>query len=381
MRALLMLACTGAPEELPSEHLAEAPPEAGEGGHQLIPPHDPFRENHKGGFEPNAQWYGEPGWNEVRMRVAGHLSVIYRDRARLEAAGGDPEAAAALYDEVHAHLSALPEADGVAGDIRTLLVDAAKRDAARMRGEPYTLQPVEDIDLSSFEDFDDRHRLRVELWSAYLQSVDPAAFNDPWGYWPMDVDAPAEFRWEDMGRLPTGDTLIDTAGEPGPVAIGKLQKLDASDLEHQAWLKAAADRLNGTEDVVGMVRELVRELDRHPYGSRYYNIKALRNEGVRVLARRGRYDQALALLQDSRPLKAHDWACPNREGILLAVEGRLLALSGSGEAEARLKEAAEVSLAFLDDVNRAEQTPSAPHTPGKAPPTRPPEHPPPPPRR
>ena len=382
MRALLiLLACSGdLPDEGPA--LEEQAPEM-EGGHQLIPPNDPHREGHPGGFEPNAQWYGEPGWAEVRMRVAGHLSTAGRDRARLAAQAGDLERAAELYDTLHGQLSAIPTAEGISEDILELLVEAAARDARRMRGEAFTLAPVEHIDLAAYADFDDRHELRVTLWSSYLASVDPVQFSEPWGYWPTDLEAGALFSWQGLGMLPTGDSLIDVAGEPGPTAIGKLAVMDLSDPTHQAWLKAAESRLNEADDdqVLAIVRELVTELDRSRNGSRYYNIKSLRNGGVRVLARRGRYDDALALLSDNRPLHDHDWACPNRDGILLAIEGRLQARAGKPQADATLEKAVAASLSFLDDVTRAEQTPSAPRNPGKGPPGAPPPNPPPPPRR
>ncbi len=371
MRALILLwlACTCAdPEALRTE------PEPGGGAHQVIPPNDPHREGHPGGFVPNPGWYGEPGWAEVRMRVAGHLSTAGRDRARLAAISGERERAAALYEELRDQLSAIPRAEGAAGEILDLLVEAADRDARRMRGEDIPRQAVPDVDLDSFEDFDARHELRVSLWSGYLASLDPAAFDEPWGYWPVDLGAESVFTVDGVGALPTGDSLIDVAGEPGPRAIGKLAVMGLDDPAHQGWLEGAVQRLNaaGDEQVVQEIRALVSELEQRPYGSRYYNIKQLRNEGVRVLARRGRYDLAVTLLRDNTPLHDHDWACPNREGILLAIEGRLLALAGDSGAEEKLTEAVQASLTFLDAVARAEETPSAPHTPGTAPRNAPP---------
>ena len=349
-------------------------PELGEGAAPVIPPNDPHREGHAGGFVPNAGWYGEPGWAEVRMRVAGHLSTAGRDRARLAARSGDRERAAVLYDELHRDLSAIPQGDGVAKEVMGLLVQAAERDARRMRGEDIPREPVPEVDLDAFEDFDARHELRVTLWRQYLASLDPADFDEPWGYWPVDVGAEGVFTREGIGALPTGDTLIDLGGEPGPRAIGQLAVLGLEDPSHQAWLSGALVRLNASKDeeLPGEVRELIEELQRKPYGSRYYNIKQLRNEGVRVLARRGRYDLALSLLRDNFPLHDHDWACPNREGILLGLEGRLMALAGDPGADAKLEQAVKAARSFLDEVSRAPETPSGPHTPGTGPQTRPP---------
>ena len=91
-----------------------------------------------------------------------------------------------------------------------------------------------------------------------------------------------------------------------------------------------------------------------------------------MLARRGRYDLALSLVRDNFPLHDHDWACPNREGILLGLEGRLMALAGDPGADAKLEQAVKAARAFLDEVARAPGTPSAPHSPGTAPQTNPP---------
>ena len=41
---------------------------------------------------------------------------------------------------------------------------------------------------------------------------------------------------EQLYRLPIRDSIIDVGGQPGPMGIGTLMKLDVSDTEHNAWL-------------------------------------------------------------------------------------------------------------------------------------------------
>ena len=49
---------------------------------------------------------------------------------------------------------------------------------------------------------------------------------------------------EQLGRLPTGDSIIDVGGQPGPMGIGTLMKLDVSDAEHNTWLISYGTRLS-----------------------------------------------------------------------------------------------------------------------------------------
>ena len=49
---------------------------------------------------------------------------------------------------------------------------------------------------------------------------------------------------EQLGRLPTGDSIIDVGGQPGPMGIGTLMKLDVSDTDHNTWLTSYASRLS-----------------------------------------------------------------------------------------------------------------------------------------
>jgi hypothetical protein len=59
------------------------------------------------------------------------------------------------------------------------------------------------------------------------------------------------------------------------------------------------------------------------HGSRFYSIKALRNAGVRQLARAGRLDLARQLWADTLPLHNQDWAAPNRAGVVSLIAARL----------------------------------------------------------
>jgi hypothetical protein len=256
--------------------------------------------------------------------------------------------------------------------------------------------PPADLDLDDFADFDARHRLRVRLLTAYIDAVDPVGYSEPWGYWDGAVlqdtaESVAKageilsgqdwwkaglrgppYTWAskiskkkhkplfsliDLGGMPTGDSLIDVAGEPGPKSIGKLERLGMNDAVHVAWLHEYVRALN--EDLEGDVAAVVEDIDTmvsaldiYTHGSRYYNIKQVRNAGVRQLARAGRPDLALRVLRGHRPLHHQDWACPNRAGILLAIEGRLLAVSEAKEAPKVLRQAADAATAFLADVDR-----------------------------
>ena len=78
---------------------------------------------------------------------------------------------------------------------------------------------------------------------------------------------------------------------------------------------------------------------------------SLRNEGVRVLAAHGHYDLARQVLAMNFPLHHQDWECPNREGILIALDARLAALDGAENTDALLKKARQASDAFLAQVD------------------------------
>ena len=65
--------------------------------HPPIPADSPAWRHDPGGFVPDVRFYGERDWDGVRMRVAGHIAVIERDRARLHAQKGQYEIAANVY--------------------------------------------------------------------------------------------------------------------------------------------------------------------------------------------------------------------------------------------------------------------------------------------
>jgi hypothetical protein len=342
------------------------------------------------------------------------------------------------------------ETSQVAGEINGILIAAAKRDAAlllalsngqapevsgqgisaararylglaiRVDGgiETSQLQPEidslsqelqvlsvarEDLGISGFKDFNDRHQLRIRLFEAAFDAADPLGLNERWGYWeaveqqrqvsvlrtalsalgqaspPGLENTPAlwwpsklaeslrsddqlpEFTVNGLGWLPTGDSLIDVGSEPGPMAIGTLEKLGLSDPEHAAFLADRAVALNAAlttdpKTVRPLVVAMTERFDAMGHGSRYYNIKQVRSEAIRQLALAEEPGLALEILGDIRPLHNQDWACPNREGILLALEGRLLAESGRvDEAVARLDAAIDAAMAFLVDVDAAEK--------------------------
>jgi len=220
----------------------------------------------------------------------------------------------------------------------------------------------------------------------YLSAADPVHPDTAWGYFdreayramltqrqavtqgrcpdwicPQPSDA-IGFTVEGLGGMPTGDTLIDVGGEPGPKAIGRLEKLSLEDPKHRQWVEDTVYVLNARlrespGAMVSLIKSRVDQLNSFKHGSRYYNIKQLRNEGVRVLARSGHYDLARQILAMNFPLHHQDWECPNREGILVALDGRLAALQGDSLASSRLAEARAISDAFLKQVDTADQKP------------------------
>lgn len=313
--------------------------------------------------------------------------------------------------------TALPEAQPGLYGLRLRYIELARQAASGQdvaqhaqalaeQLQPHTQAPS-GLEIDAFENFDARHELRVRLFQAALASQDPLHLDEPWGYWtaaesalqgqalfnaasalaggdamagdPMhwpdqavdELRTPLGFTAEGLGWLPTGDSLIDVGAQPGPKAIGTLQKWGLDDAEHRARLEQAASSLNAESDpdkVLAQLRILAFELDEAPHGSRFYNVKQVRNEGLRVLASQGHHSQALALLSDNFPLHHQDWACPNREGILRILQARLEHLSGAVSSW----DAAMISTAlFLDQSERAQggeqvgvQMPGPPGRPG-----------------
>ncbi len=185
---------------------------------------------------------------------------------------------------------------------------------------------------------------------------------------------------EQLGRLPTGDSIIDVGGQPGPMGIGTLMKLDVSDSEHNAWLTSYGSRLSNTiesnpKDAIGICQEAVEKLDAYEHGSRFYNVKQFRNACTRQLARLGHYKEALSVFNGSFPLHHQDWACPNREGLLLVIVGRLEMFAGNFDAGvATLQRSIQASKEFLQKVDKAEtgklSSPKPPMMTMHAPPTK-----------
>lgn len=366
-----------------------------------------------------------PGDGIAREIIAPLQRAAHRDAALLGtlAAGGDPDVVGSGLDALRARYLGLASrhdrGEDVAAEARTLQSDLTRH-----------LAVDTDLDIDAFADFDDRHALRVALVEAYLAALDPMGLEERWGYWRPtetrrqalliglatgrlgaedwawkipnilvgdipsltgvpairwpsvlgealhDPDQVADFTAEGLGWLPTGDTLIDTGGWPGPRAIGTLERLGLDDADHAEQLETWATSLDEVlaQDPGRLPAEVARVvdvLDAHGHGSRFYNIKQTRNEAVRQLALAGRADLALRVLQSNWPLHHQDWACPNRAGILLALKGRLQAEAGDKAAALRtLEEAVRVGSAFLRDVDSSERA-GPRRGPGKRPPPGP----------
>jgi hypothetical protein len=417
--------------------------------HPPLPIENPNWEWDPKAFVPDYGWFGEHSWMDVRMRVAGHLSAAGRDKARLYAMQKNWSMASTHYQEIATILKAIPTATtGTSKEINTLLANAAQRDAqilnsiaknspflktsgliSPLRVEYYSLvlrykngddvaqeakklctklQKAEkdhsDLDISNFTDFHSRHALRIRLFAAYLDALDPLYISEPWGYWTAEeierqrtalglacaqlgaekseteqAFTPAQgdpLLWpsqyliqqkqsldssiEEFGALPTGDSLIDIASSPGPKGIGDLMKWGLNDKKHTTWLSNAAQEItqaidNTPEKSFSVYKTHISYLEKGTHGSRFYNIKQLRNATIRQLARAGKYQMAHRVLQDHFPLHNQDWACPNREGILRAIDGRLLALAENPLAEETLNKAISLGTIFLQNVEKAEQ--------------------------
>jgi len=386
--------------------------------HPPIPADSPAWRHDPGGFVPDVRFYGERDWDGVRMRVAGHIAVIERDRARLAASAGHYAEASKIYASLSETLGTMiPATAGPTAKIPRLAQVAASRDAALMMalhaGTPQPLgeglagvrsvlltSAVQELsaekkaelkaqieqalaitpkpDIDAFADFDDRHELRVELWSLYLDSVDPIQFSDPWGYftWSAYAESAASllatidgrsvqgtkptglFTVAGAGAMPTGDSLIDVAGQPGPQSIGRLARLGLDDPKHHQWIEDTVYVLNtkmaqSPGGILPIVQSRTDFLNAMGHGSRYYNIKQLRNETVRRLAELNHHRLARQALSMNLPLHHQDWECPNREGILVAIDARLAAIGGHSDANQRLTEARSLSDAFLEKVAAA----------------------------
>ena len=88
------------------------------------------------------------------------------------------------------------------------LISAQQRDPeqiAALKKELYSLVEIRsDLDITNFDNFTDRHRLRVRLFEAYADSVNPLDIDDPWGYWqPKDLQRQARALLDSIFELQT----------------------------------------------------------------------------------------------------------------------------------------------------------------------------------
>ncbi len=428
----VLAACTGPGDAPPGR------PTPSESGPPLRIPADEPTWARLTGLQDHPGAYGEASWDDVRMRVVGHLATIGRDRARNAAMSGDYSQCADDYREAADRVRAASTRTSTGAPIRAALLSALERDAgfcaalaahtpppdpgvgvAHLRARWYGLAhraaqggdvrsdaialaaearafPPPALALDGFADFEARHALRVKLVEAWADAVDPLFPAEPWGYWePSEVtrvtttiaDAAAglagppgrawppdpavlspphpriPFTAEALGALPTGDSLVDVVGYPGPRAIGSLSLLSLDDPAHRGWLTERATVLESlpSAEVPAAVNAMVAVLDGYPHGSRYYNIKQVRNSTVRALASRGDYADARTVLTTNWPLHAQDWACPDRAAILRGIEGRLLIAARHPDASATLDQALAEAGPFLAHIAAREAAGPKPH--------------------
>lgn len=224
---LLLLACSGESEAPRPRHPSPPggrPPPVGSG--ELVIPIDDPAWRGLSGLLDNPRAYGEASWDDVRMRVAGHLALAGRDRARLAAGRGDWAGCAVAYRDNAVALGQLRLSGKIGPPIRAALVGAAERDgglcAALAAKEPPVagtglIAPLrarwvglvlraeggeqvgaeagilaadaravvapEGLDLDAFGDFEARHALRVRLVEAWADSVSPFSATEPFSYW------------------------------------------------------------------------------------------------------------------------------------------------------------------------------------------------------
>lgn len=437
--------------------------------HPPIPADNPIWEWDAQAFVPDFGWFGEHSWMDVRMRVVGHISAAGRDLVRYHVQQGDFERAKEEAENIASILQNIPKKQtGFSAEIHDILRKGFVRDAqwigaisdqntnfptiatgsfSKLRETYYRLaltyeqdpskdlskeakalqeqlaihlKKREDLDLLNFDNFVDRHKLRVRLFEAYIDVLDPLFLQERWGYWeateiqrqaillgwaleylggvswkehikdhnpnakiltttlPKDIFVSSPILWpsllgehlvspdqkptasaEEFGRLPTGDSLIDIAGHPGPKGIGTLEKLGLNDPKHNGWLTEQGNlvlqNISNPPKAKQICQQATKKLDSYTHGSRFYNVKQFRNACVRQLAKAKSYDAAFEILQENFPLHNQDWACPNRQGILEAIGGRLLVLSDSPEAIQTLEDSIQTSLDFLKKVSLAEQ--------------------------
>ena len=171
----------------------------------------------------------------------------------------------------------------------------------------------------------------------------------------IDTDQGLTSDADEFGRLPTGDSLIDVGGTPGPMAIGTLMKWGLEDKDHKQWIESQAKSLiSDLDHAATQSKKAIDYLKSGQHGSKYYNIKQFRNATVRQLARSRRYQAAHDIWMEQYPFRYQDWMCPNREGIVLGIAGRLLALAKNPAALETLTKAMAASKTFYQQCLDAE---------------------------
>lgn len=174
-----------------------------------------------------------------------------------------------------------------------------------------------------------------------------------------DEQAHPQTSVERLQGMPTGDSYLDLLGQAGAPAVGRTRKLSLDDPDHRAWTAQYATAINqaiarGDVAQIGPILEhMISELNQHSFDSKYFNIKRVRNEGIRLLVATGQPDQALALLQGFFPLQDLDFRVPNRRGVLEAIRGRILLAAGRlDEAEQAFRQALDHTRRWLEYVDR-----------------------------
>ena len=248
---LLLLACATPPQAPDPDR---PPPLGGPpvgSGELVIPVDDPAWRGLSGLLD-NPRAYGESSWDDVRMRVAGHLALAGRDRARLAAQHGDWAACAIAYRDNALALGTLKLSGKIGPPIRAALVGAAERDgalcaavatkaaptvgsgliaplrarwvslvvrgeagegvgqeAALLAADARAVRAPVGLDLDAFGDFEARHALRVRLVEAWADAVSPFSPTEPFSYWTA-----AEIPRQAAG-IAAAAAAVATGGAPG----------------------------------------------------------------------------------------------------------------------------------------------------------------------
>ncbi len=143
---------------------------------------------------------------------------------------------------------------------------------------------------------------------------------------------------ERLQGMPTGDSYLDVLGQAGSPPVGRTEKLSLDDTAHRAWTERHVEAINAAieqgrpGDVGPLLDEMIAELEAYPFDSRYFNIKRVRNEGIRLLVLTGQPDRALAMLDGFYPLQDLDYRVPCRKGVLEAMRGRIQLEAGRLDA-------------------------------------------------